>query len=329
MSEKGALLANSDLPQGLAEELKGPARSRPPNRFGILGRTLELFWWLSESDLPTFVLPNICFGTFGALSTQMGGVGPRLPTTGVLFHRLPVVIFFNWYTVLIFEMGNQRCPESVAEDTINKPWRPIPSGMVTSLQVRRIMLTTVPICLALNYYLGVWELGAFIHIMHWMYNDLGGGDEACRDLVIAVGDGLYNAASLQLGIGVETPLGYWGILWTAMVSVVILTTMQVQDLKDQGGDIARGRWTMPLVFGEQVSRCLIAFWVTFWSIGCSYFWHLPWWGYCVPLSLRSAIVANVLRNRTFKDDQLTWRMWAIWMCTLYTLPVISRVANGI
>lgn len=28
-----------------------------------------------------------------------------------------------------------------------------------------------------------------------------------------------------------------------MVSAVILTTMQVQDLKDQGSDIARGRWT--------------------------------------------------------------------------------------
>src|SRR3954454_16113680 len=103
--EKGALLAHDGAPSPQAGAPvtigEGPERFRRPNRFGILGRTFELVWWLSESDLPTFVLPNICFGTFGALSAQMGCVGPKLSTAEILLHRVPVVIFFNWYTVLI------------------------------------------------------------------------------------------------------------------------------------------------------------------------------------------------------------------------------------
>lgn len=35
--------------------------------------------------------------------------------------------------------------------------------------------------------------------------------------------------------------------WTTLVSNNIVTTMQVQDLKDQSGDCVRGRPTAPLV----------------------------------------------------------------------------------
>lgn len=57
-----------------------------------------------------------------------------------------------------------------------------------------------------------------------------------------------------------------------MLSGVILTTMQVQDLKDQEDDRARDRLTAPLVTGDASTRWTIALPVLSFSIGCPAFW---------------------------------------------------------
>ena len=74
---------------------------------------LEIFWLFSQSDFFTFVLPNTAFGILGALS------GSRLTTdenvsVGSVLQRIPLVILFNWSNVFIFDLANQRLPESVS-----------------------------------------------------------------------------------------------------------------------------------------------------------------------------------------------------------------------
>jgi len=54
------------------------------------------------------------------------------------------VQFFYFYSLLIFDLAKQQSLESVEEDRVNKPWRPIPSGQITSEQTREAILYTAP-----------------------------------------------------------------------------------------------------------------------------------------------------------------------------------------
>ncbi|KAK1482178.1 hypothetical protein CCUS01_15835 [Colletotrichum cuscutae] len=161
-------------------------------------RIPRLIWDFTESNFATFVVPNTAFGLLGGLTGAPLTSGHA--ATLSIVQRFPLVVAFNWYSVLIFDLANQRGPESVAEDLANKPWRPIPAGKVTPEQTRKAMLVAIPAVLALNYVLDVWEEGVFILILTWLYNDLRGGDELVRDAIIAVAYFLFNTASLKIAI---------------------------------------------------------------------------------------------------------------------------------
>ena len=283
---------------------------------------LVTFWLFTESNFTTFVLPNTAFGLLGALS------GPHLTSqvdvsTMQVFKRLPVVILFNWSNVLIFDFANQRGAESVREDLINKPWRPLPRGRVSSEQTRRLMIVMIFVVLALNYLLGVWRETALLLILTWVYNDLKGGDEVVRDFIIAVAFALYNHGSLVLATEAHTDISDRGYIWIAIVSGVILTTMQVQDLKDQAGDRVRGRCTMPLTLGDPISRRLIAIGVVLWSFFCAYFWSCQPIPYILISILGGFIAFRAVWKCSPAEDSRTWRLWCAWTATLYTLPLLS------
>ncbi|ROV92771.1 hypothetical protein VMCG_09087 [Cytospora schulzeri] len=211
---------------------------------GRIGDTItkvfQLMWHFTESDFATFVVPDTAFGVLAAHATIP--LANAQPSTLEVLRRLPAILIFNWSNLLIFDLANQRSPESIAEDCINKPWRPIPSGKITGEQTRRVMLIAVPLSLGMNYYLSTWSQGVIIHLVTWLYNDLGGSDEAfVREVLIAVGYAMFNSGSLKIAAGCHTQQNGSGInekgaVWTAVISAVILTTMQVQDLKDQEGD---------------------------------------------------------------------------------------------
>ncbi|ORY67017.1 UbiA prenyltransferase family-domain-containing protein [Pseudomassariella vexata] len=288
---------------------------------------LYIIWQFTESNFSTFTIPNTAFGVLGAFaaSVLIENHQDDASRPGEIIGRIPTTMLFNWCMTLIFDLSNQRGAISIQEDRVNKPWRPIPSGKVTADQARRITLVAVPLCLALCYTLGVWNHGTVILILTWLYNDLQGSDELVRDLILAVAFAIFNSASLQITAAAGRGLSGLGILWIAVISAVILTTMQVQDLKDQAGDRIRGRRTVPLFFGEKISRLSIAGGVCFWSYVCAYFWRLPLWVYSVPASTGGIVMLRVLSRRTPEEDARTWKWWCLWTVTLYSLPAISLV----
>ncbi|OTA53869.1 hypothetical protein K449DRAFT_339257 [Hypoxylon sp. EC38] len=316
------------------QPVKAPGQPHTPIPLRVvqsLARVTYLIWEFTESNFSTFVIPNSAFGILGASAGSVlveGSNGYRGPSMVDVFRHFPLVIAFNWYNVLIFDLANQRSPESIQEDLLNKPWRPIPTGKVTADQARRAMLVAIPAALMFNYALGVWRQGVFIQILTWLYNDLRGGDEVVRDLIISIAYGMFNSGSLQIAVGSQAQISRGGIIWTSIISGVILTTMQVQDLKDQAGDSSRGRKTVALFLGDHVSRLCIAFFVTFWSIICAYFWLLDAWVYVVPvipIVPATIVVLRVLLMRTAQEDSGTWRWWCLWTISLYALPLTSQV----
>ncbi|KAI2784408.1 UbiA prenyltransferase family [Daldinia loculata] len=282
-----------------------------------------LIWAFTESNFATFVIPNTAFGILGAVATSLSkGVQP----SGLeVLQRFSIVVAYNWSNVLSFDLANQRAPESVAEDRINKPWRPIPTNRITSDQTRRVMLVSIPLTLWFNYYLGVWEQGVVIHITTWLYNDLRGMDEAfVREILISVGYGMFNSGSLQIALGNKTSINWNGMVWACIIGGVILTTMQIQDLKDQAGDRLPGRKTVVLFLGEEISRWSIAFFVNFWTCICSILWDLSAWSCAVPGIPAAVVTWRVLKMRNQKDDYRSWQLWCLWLLGLYSPPLLGR-----
>ncbi|XXH01972.1 hypothetical protein Hte_008335 [Hypoxylon texense] len=227
-----------------------------------VAKVFVLFWLFTVDDAATFVAPNTIFGLCSALSAPVL-VAPQDDITSI-FLRLPHVVFFNWSNLLIFDLANQRLPESAREDALNKPWRPVPSGLMTSAQVRRAMLFCIPAVLAVNYVSGVGAETSLLLVLTWLYNDLMGGDEnwIVRNAIIASAFWMYNTGSTKVACsslhGQTALITEKGALWTTIISGVIFTTMHVQDLKDQEGDCARGRRLAPLVLGDLTARWTIA-----------------------------------------------------------------------
>lgn len=301
------------------------------HNFGTLAQAKRLvgtLWLFSESDFSTFVVPNSAFGIFGALSGSQLTTQDEVHVKQVLL-RLPLVILFNWSNVLIFELANQRQPESVKEDLANKPWRPLPTGRITSEGTRKLMLVMVPAVLAMNFSFGVWRETALLFTLTWLYNDLRGGDEIIRDLIIAVAFGLYNHGSLTLATNDDEDINEKGYAWIAVISGVVLTTMQVQDLKDQPGDLQRGRRTIPLVLGDTFSRWMIAICVTVWSFYCVLFWNFQQpMVYGLSMTLGGLVAFRALHRRNPDEDSRTWKIWCAWTATLYALPFISATLGA-
>lgn len=329
--------------------------------FSKLSFAWTIFWGFIESDFFTFAVPNTIFGIVGALANEALIESPagtpsnsslKVVTDGHLSRHggewtvhtlacaagqriicLAAVVLFNTANLLVFDLANQRSPESAAEDRANKPWRPVPRGLVTTDQARQLLLVAVPSVAALNWALGAWQQGLLLMVHTWLYNDLGGGDEAfIRELIISVAYGLFNNGSLKIAMRNTPGFDLSGrdssspqaLRWTAVISGVILTTMQVQDLKDVTGDRGRGRQTIVLFLGERFSRGSIAFFVCFWSLVCARFWRLGTLASVVPLAGAAVVASRVLLLRGRPEgDARTWRFWCFWHATLYLLPLAS------
>ena len=161
---------------------------------------LHTGWLFTASDHITFVLPQTLFGIIGALS------GPALttntaPRVDAVFARLHYVLAWTWLNTFVFALSNQSNAQAIKEDTINKPWRPLPAARISLRQSRNLLLVSVPVVLSTCYFwLGAFEETAVLLCLSWMYNEMGGADETflIRNLLIAVGFAFYGSGALRI-----------------------------------------------------------------------------------------------------------------------------------
>jgi hypothetical protein len=286
--------------------------------------TLQIIWLLTKDDFPTFVCPNTLFGVFSALSRSM--MTDNSNTVMDTLWRLPWIILFNWSNLVIFNFANQRLPSAVEEDRLNKPWRPVPSGRMTSNQVRLAMLVAIPAVLGFNHFvLHVGLETVLLFVLNWIYNDLGGGDEdwILRNAIIAAAFWLYNSGSTRVAAMTSASpnpsLNAVGLIWTTVVSAIIMTTMHVQDLKDQDGDRVKKRSTAPIVLGDYLSRWTLAVPIPLWSLFCAYYWKMGLLG-LAPVGLGVFVAWRCVNIPEKSSDRKTWQLWALWTVFLYTAP---------
>lgn len=285
---------------------------------------LNTVWLVTVGDIKCIVFPVTAFGIFSALSGAVHD-GESLQYAAVL-SRLPHVVVWIWLNLLVFDLANQRLPQSILEDSINKPWRALPSRRITSHEARQLLLAVLPLVLLVvyNWFGGVDETVTMM-ILTWMYNDLGGADEnmLVRNGINALGYMCYISGATKIALKAHE-LNSTGYQWIGIVGLVVLTTLQTQDMADQEGDLARGRRTAPLVLGDGAARWTVAIPVVAWSVLCPAFW--AWRGaatYGLVYPFGTLLAARVLVLRDVEADQMTWKLWCFWMFLLSSLPLFS------
>jgi 4-hydroxybenzoate polyprenyltransferase len=286
------------------------------------GFHLYSIWLITCNDLKSIVVPETAFGIFSALASQLTTNDD--PKAVDVLSRLPQVILWNWLNVLLFDIANQRLPDSIIEDEVNKAWRPIPAGRLTPKEARRLLLVVIPLV-----FLGSLCLGGVVEtiammVLTWMYNDLGGADEIyiVRNLINALGFMCYSSGSTNVAAGNHS-LTPWAYAWITVVGGIIFTTLSMQDLPDVEGDAKRKRRTSPLVMGDSWCRWEIAVPILLWSAFCPTFWNSHWIGYAVTLSMGAYLSFRILCYRTTAEDAVSFQTWCLWTGIIYTLPLFA------
>jgi 4-hydroxybenzoate polyprenyltransferase len=271
------------------------------------------------------VFPETVFGVIAALSGSLLTTNTN-PTLSEILGRLPNVLLWNWLNVLLFDIANQRLPSSVVEDSINKPWRPLPSGRISETQARRLLLGVVPaVLIASCFFGGMIETVAMI-VLGYVYNDLGGADENynIRNFINSLVFMCYSSGAAKVAIGFAThELNARATSWILIIGAMVFTALSMQDMPDIPGDALRGRKTLPLIHGEQVARWAVALPILFWSFMCPSFWKLEGVAYILSVALGCVLAGRVLVLRGVSADSKSWRLWCLWTISLYALPLFK------
>jgi 4-hydroxybenzoate polyprenyltransferase len=145
-----------------------------------------------------------------------------------------------------------------------------------------------------------------------------------RNLLQGIALVLHARGSTIVAAGPNYTLGSDSFLWFAIIGAIVFTSIQTQDLEDMEGDAKRDRRTLPLVFGETVGRFSVAIPVSAWSILSPLFWRLELVGYVPSCVVGFTIAFRVLVWKNIRSDKITWKLWCLWIITIYLLPLLKN-----
>lgn len=248
-----------------------------------------------------------------------------LPSLHILA-RSPKTAFWVWSNLLPFAIDNQRQSSSIDEDQINKPWRPMPSKRVSVGQATKLMIVFYTSAFSISTCLGGCTQCLILMGLGYWYNDMNGGDNYClvRNFINACGYTCFISGALEVIL--ERSIFAFPVpvyQWLAIISMVILTTIQAQDMGDQDGDNLRGRWTVPLVIGDVSARYTIASFVLLWSYVCVAFWELQISALVASLAFGTAVGYRFLFHRAKAEDHVSFRIYNLWIAFIFSLPLLK------
>lgn len=286
-------------------------------------------WLFTSSDLKTVVGPSFVFGATNALARVKKGLEYPKETLGTeMLHRLPLVLLWIWVNLLPFTINNQKTPDAIKEDEMNKPWRTLPSrpGRMTPRQAEGLMLVLYPLAVGLSWLTGGVRQSVGLIVLSTWYNNFGGGDTNffVRNLMNACVYVCFTSSAIEVTLGFPVPLETRIVRWFGVVAAIILTTVHLQDMYDQIGDSLRGRKTVPLIIGDVPARWTIAIVMVFWGGFCPCYWNGRPAVAASSHLLASTVAARSLLFKTVEGDRLTFKIWNAWMMLVFVSPLKGR-----
>ncbi|ASZ12254.1 UbiA family prenyltransferase [Chitinophaga pendula] len=210
-----------------------------------LQREVQLTWLFIYRDLSTTLLPGL---VLVLLSWQDSGRSLALLPLylcGTLLH-----MGLSLYT---FCLSNQ--VHSVEEDRLNKPDRPLPSGLICVRGMYRRQVVGNLLYLLVGVVLGVLWFTIAWQVITYCLNNMGWSQHwATKNLLgMSLGAFVLDCAQWQIVQRLSSPV--W--LYIATFCIWQGISFQVQDLRDQEGDRLLHRRTLPIVVGDPAARLML------------------------------------------------------------------------
>lgn len=269
-------------------------------------RELSLCWSFTWGDLSATVVPATIFAT-AAWSHA------HLPVADLPSVLARCVLYF-WLYIYTFNLSNQLT--GIAEDRVNKPHRPLISGLITPRQAWWRLSITTTAFLTVGTAFGVLEWTLLWTAAWIIHNHLGGAKTWWgKNSAMVAGTIAQLAAAWQI----VTPLTPVAWTWILAIAVPLGILVSLQDLRDMGGDIANGRRTAVMVWGVSNSRLLFCIAFAVYPVGLYFllYQHAPASAVViggVACTLSWAIAVRVVRWRTPHSDNITYMLYTYWYC---------------
>ena len=264
--------------------------------------TLYLF---IASDIKTTLIPSFIFGILSTRSYNNATSAIKILTW--LFLHL-----------LTFCISNQSKPSAVIEDKLNKPWRPLPAGRITSESANTLKVGIEVLSIVFSITQGNGIIASLLlMLLTWSYNNFGDAHWLSRNVICAGGLATFaHGAASVAGGGTDA---WRGVL---LIAAVVATTMQASDMYDQEGDRACGRKTIPLRFGDGVARFTLALGIAVWScLVCTR--QIAIWQSIVTGVLGVVVASGMIRGRTPAEDRKTFKYYCVWLMSIYVVAARS------
>ena len=284
-------------------------------------------WLFTFSDLKTIVIPSTAFAILHGLAVLRLGLVED--TSSSVLYRTPLALIWTWINLLPFAIDNQRQKSSIDEDYLNKPWRTMPSERMTQQQAKMLMLAVYPLATMFSVLFGGLAQSLTLMFLGAWYNGFGGADfhYLVRNFINACGFICFASGALDVIIGHSGAVILRLAYWFFVIGGIVLSTVQTQDMYDQAGDWSRGRRTMPLVIGDCEARWVIASALAFWSLFSPWLWCLSVFPSLPSVSLGFLVAGRCLWKRTAEADKNTFRLWNLWLVSLYFMPLQNALSD--
>ncbi|KAI0033248.1 UbiA prenyltransferase family [Vararia minispora EC-137] len=285
--------------------------------FSVVNVVVTLFLF-TKSDIKTTVLPVAKNKGFFAMAAA--------PMTNIL--RLPHVLFWIWLHLLQFDVSNQTI--NLEEDAINKKDRPIPSGRITLNSAVILRWALVPLCLALSTLYSAETVYASIALVTFtlIYDEMHAhaGHWLVRNVVNALGFASFEVGASLIAGSNSHALDADGVLSVLVSAGIIATTIHAQDFKDEDGDRAIGRRTVPICF-PAFARWTIVIPLIVWSFVLSTLWQLDTLMSCALTVLAIFIGGRYFFLRSVSGDQVSFYWYNVWLSIAHALPGYYRIRH--
>ncbi|WP_216893125.1 UbiA family prenyltransferase [Nocardia alni] len=277
-------------------------------------REARICWSFTRRDLSATVIPATIFAIAAWAHTGHQALS-------LLVVAVKCLVYF-WLYIYTFNLSNQLI--GIEEDRLNKPERPLVTGLVTPRGAWWRLAIVTALFLAAGAALGVlwWTL---LWVAAWVFhNHLGGARRFWgKNAAMVAGTIAQLAAAWQIVTPLSTPA--W--TWILAIAVPLGLLVSLQDLRDVQGDLAIGRRTAVTVFGDRACRYVfaVAFAVYPFGLYALLYRHTIWpavalGGVCAAVAF--TIAYRVVAMRTPRADHRTYMLYTYWYC----LTLASAVA---
>ncbi|WP_433761602.1 UbiA family prenyltransferase [Nocardia sp. CA-135398] len=299
--------------------MAAPPEAPECRRVGVLTsgllREIHICWSFSAGDLTATVVPATTFAVAAWASTHTGVAA--LPLV------LAECLVYFWLYIYTFNLSNQLT--GIEEDRRNKPHRPLVVGLVSPQGARWRLMWVTATFLVLGAVLGVLEW-TVLWIVAWCFHDQFGGARTLwgKNAAMVAGTIAQLAAAWQI----VTPLTPAAWTWIAAIAIPLGVLVSLQDLRDIDGDVAVGRRTAAVVFGEVACRRFFAAAFSGYPIAMHFLVYrnapLPAALVGIAAALLSFVIAyRVLRLRDRRADHTTYLLYTYWYCLTLASAVLA------